>query len=224
MNNTENETNKKNKKSKFENYKSIEYDAIEEDDGEFITIGDNINKIHIDKSKIKRGYIQAPKTTRSWKTLWLKKLESPDSVKIQAIDIFNDKDYTYFKFDREDAMSKFPVVFKVVDGYDNPVNVKIVGNYIIAEDLSEKWTLKMGDEYVCVRMLQKPQVVREKVIINEETKEYDGKTTTYQKNQEKIKNQDTIDSRDTQELIKRNQERIKELEKLKNKAKSKAKL
>lgn len=219
MNNTENETNKKNKKSKFENYKSIEYDAIEEDDGEFITIGDNINKIHIDKSKIKRGYIQAPKTTRSWKTLWLKKSESPDSVKIQAIDIFNDKDYTYFKFDREDAMSKFPVVFKVVDGYDNPVNVKIVGNYIIAEDLSEKWTLKMGDEYVCVRMLQKPQVVREKVIINEETKEYDGKTTTYQKNQEKIKNQDTIDSRDTQELIKRNQERIKELEKLKKQSK-----
>ena len=84
------------------------------------------------------------------------------SVRMMPIDIFNDNDYTYFKFDREDAMSKFPVLFKVVDGYDNPVNVKIVGNYIIAEDLSEKWTLKMGDEYICIRKVDKPLIVKEK--------------------------------------------------------------
>ena len=135
---------------------------IEEDDGEFITIGDKVNTLHIDKSKMQRGYLQEPKSTRKWKSFFVKR-HSRASVAMQAVDIFNDKDYTYFKFDREDATSKFPVIFKVVDGYDNPVNTKIVGNYIIAEDLSEKWTLKMGDEWVCVRKLDKPMVVKEAV-------------------------------------------------------------
>lgn len=225
---TDLEKQEKGKSNKEYNYKSIEYEAIEEDNGEFITIGDNVNKIRIDKSKIKRGYIQKPKTTRSWKTLWLTKKESPDSVKMQALDIFNDNDYTYFKFDREDAMSKFPVLFKVVDGYDNPVNVKIVGNYIIAEDLSEKWTLKMGDEYVCVRMLKKPTIIKEKIKEKEEdTQEQEENTQTTKSdtkpNKHKIEeNANTIDSRDRDELIKRNQERIKELEALKKKSKEQA--
>ncbi|BDB64080.1 conjugal transfer protein [Helicobacter magdeburgensis] len=158
----EDEHNKKAKNKNKNIYKRIEYEALEEDDGEFISIGDRVNKIQIEKAKIKRGYVQVPKATRSWKTLWLLKEESPMSVRMMPIDIFNDNDYTYFKFDREDAMSKFPVLFKVVDGYDNPVNVKIVGNYIIAEDLSEKWTLKMGDEYICIRKVDKPLIVKEK--------------------------------------------------------------
>ena len=143
-------------------YQRIEYDAIEEDNGEYITIGDRVNKIHIEKNKIKQGYFQAPKSTRDWKTLWLKKEHNPIALRMMAIDIFNDNEYTYFKFDREDALSKFPALFKVVDGYDNPVNIKIVGNYIIAEDLSNQWTLKMGDEWVCVRRSEKPIFIQEK--------------------------------------------------------------
>lgn len=134
--------------------------VIEEDDGEFLTIGDKVNKLHIDKSKIQRGYVQKPKSTRSWKRFFIAK-PSRASIAMQAMDIFNDKDYTYFKFDQTDSNSKFPVVFKVVDGYDNPVNTKIVGNYIIAEDLSEKWTLKMGDEWVCIERLDKSLIVYE---------------------------------------------------------------
>lgn len=234
MSDMEEGKHKKDKKRNDDNYKRIEHEAIEEDDGEFITIGDNVNKIHIEKSKIKRGYAQSPKSTRTWKSLWLSKEQSAESVKIQAIDIFNDNEYTYFKFDREDAMSKFPVVFKVVDGYDNPVNVKIVGNYLVAEDLSEKWTLKMGEEYVCVRMLQKPTIIRENNIENTESKtpstnntETENKTSApaTQKNakhQQKIEStkQESIDSRNHDELIKRNQERIKELEELQKKSKA----
>ena len=238
MKDLESEEYKKSKKKGDDSYKRIEYDAIEEDDGEFITIGDNVNKIHIEKAKIKRGYASKPKAKRNWKTLWLTKKESPDSVKMQPIDIFNDNEYTYFKFDREDAMSKFPVVFKVVDGYDNPVNVKIVGNYIIAEDLSEKWTLKMGEEYVCIKMIQKPMVIKQKVEDSEDKDEEDeepkeskdkapAKADSKDKkpkveSKKKKPNQNTIDSRDRDELIKRNQERIKELEKLQKESKAQA--
>ena len=225
--------NKKDKKKDDNNYKRIEFEAIEEDDGEFITIGDNINKIHIEKAKIKRGYAQIPKAKRTWKSLWLNKEQSPESIKMQAIDIFNDNEYTYFKFDREDAMSKFPVVFKVVDDYDNPVNVKIVGNYLVAEDLSEKWTLKMGDEYVCVRMLTKPTIIKEKVD-KAETEATDTESTPKETKKiqsqpkmqpskkpkiEKIEQKGSIDGRNKEELIKRNQERIKELEALQKKSK-----
>ncbi|MDU9775131.1 TrbG/VirB9 family P-type conjugative transfer protein, partial [Helicobacter pylori] len=59
--------------------------------------------------------------------------------------------YTYFRYDRDQAFSKFPYTYKVVDGYDNPINSRVVGNYIIAEDVSKKWTLRSGKEYVCVR-------------------------------------------------------------------------
>lgn len=31
------------------------------------------------------------------------------------------------------------------------INSRVVGNYIIAEDVSKKWTLRSGKEYVCVR-------------------------------------------------------------------------
>lgn len=137
----------------------IPYAIIEEDDGEFITIGDTINKLHIDKSKIQRGYAQFPRSLRSWKTLGLVKKATRGAVAMMAIDIFNDNNFTYFKFDRETAASKFPTIFKVVDKYDNPVNVRVVGNYIIAEDLSDKWTLRMGDEYVCVQRIEKPLII-----------------------------------------------------------------
>lgn len=69
-------------------------------------------------------------------------------------EIFNDKQFTYFKFDKKLALSKL-VIYKVVDGYDNPVNTRIVGDYIIAEDVSAKWTLRSGKDYLCIRFIKK---------------------------------------------------------------------
>lgn len=118
-------------------------DSIEEETDKEIIIGDKINKITIKKDEIKRGYVQFPKT--KWG------VESRDSIKLKAKDIFNDKKWTYFKFDRELATSKFPAIFRVIDGYDNPMNSRIVGNYLIVETIADKWTMRIGDEWVCVR-------------------------------------------------------------------------
>lgn len=118
-------------------------DSIEEETDKEIIIGDKINKIKIKKSEIKRVYAQYPKKNRG--------VVSKAAVKLQAKDIFHDKKWTYFKFDRELATSKFPAIFRVIDGYDNPMNSRVVGNYLIVETIADKWTMRIGNEWVCVR-------------------------------------------------------------------------
>lgn len=118
-------------------------DSIEEETDKEIIIGDKINKIKIKKNEIKRVYTQYPKKNRG--------VVSKAAVKLQAKDIFHDKKWTYFKFDRELATSKFPAIFRVIDGYDNPMNSRVVGNYLIVETIADKWTMRIGNEWVCVR-------------------------------------------------------------------------
>ncbi|WQR94426.1 TrbG/VirB9 family P-type conjugative transfer protein [Helicobacter pylori] len=149
---TETNTNSSNKQDKQKlDYRKINYESKEIDDGKFIRIGDEVNHIFIEKAKINRGYLQNPKHKRTWWSLWLYKKPSDDALDIKALDVFDDGKYTYFRYDRDQAFSKFPYTYKVVDGYDNPINSRVVGNYIIAEDVSKKWTLRSGKEYVCVR-------------------------------------------------------------------------
>ncbi|GAA9426286.1 hypothetical protein HpHA283_13470 [Helicobacter pylori] len=149
---TETNTNSSNKQDKQKlDYRKINYESKEIDDGKFIRIGDEVNHIFIEKAKINRGYLQKPKHKRTWWSLWLYKKPSDDALDIKALDVFDDGKYTYFRYDRDQAFSRFPYTYKVVDGYDNPINSRVVGNYIIAEDVSKKWTLRSGKEYVCVR-------------------------------------------------------------------------
>ncbi|WP_264828800.1 TrbG/VirB9 family P-type conjugative transfer protein [Helicobacter suis] len=139
----------------FTDYKKLDYSSKEYDDGKYIKIGDPVNHIFIEKAKISRGYVQKPRAKRKWWSLWLYKKPNDDAVAMKALDIFDDSKYTYFRFDRDLAISKFPYTYKVVDGYDNPINSRVVGNYIIAEDVGRKWTLRLGAEYVCVVKNQK---------------------------------------------------------------------
>ncbi|WP_104741166.1 TrbG/VirB9 family P-type conjugative transfer protein [Helicobacter suis] len=136
-------------------YKKLDYSSKEYDDEKYIKIGDPVNHIFIEKAKISRGYVQKPRAKRKWWSLWLYKKPNDDAVAMKALDIFDDSKYTYFRFDRDLAISKFPYTYKVVDGYDNPINSRVVGNYIIAEDVGRKWTLRLGAEYVCVVKNQK---------------------------------------------------------------------
>lgn len=149
------------------NPKAVDYIAKIYDDGEFITIGDNTNKMYIEKDQIKRSYYQAPKVTvhteaQNWILFWREpkstKVVSKGALAIQSRDIFDDGKYTYFKYDRDKSLSKFPIPYKVVDGYDVPVNSRVVGDYIIAEDVSENWTLRLGDEYVCVAYINHNEI------------------------------------------------------------------
>ncbi|WP_187911823.1 TrbG/VirB9 family P-type conjugative transfer protein [Helicobacter pylori] len=130
-----------------------EKEETKEKEEEIITIGDNTNAMKIVKKDIQKGYRALKSSQRKWYCLGICSKKSKPSLMPE--EIFNDKQFTYFKFDKRLALSKFPVIYKVVDGYDNPVNTRIVGDYIIAEDVSAKWTLRMGKDYLCIRFVKK---------------------------------------------------------------------
>nr|WP_285602607.1 TrbG/VirB9 family P-type conjugative transfer protein [Helicobacter sp. NHP22-001] len=120
---------------------------------QFLKIGTGGNVLLVDKSQIERGYKVLGGKRRAWFCLWLCKIAFKAPIK--PLDIFNDKHFTYFKFDSHRSSVKFPVAYKVVDGYDNPINTRIVGDYLIAEDISAKWTLREGKVHACVRRVSK---------------------------------------------------------------------
>ncbi len=130
-----------------------EKEEAKEKEEETITIGDSTNAMKIVKKDIQKGYRALKSSQRKWYCLWICSKKS--KLSLMPEEIFNDKQFTYFKFDKKLALSKFPVVYKVVDGYDNPVNTRIVGDYIIAEDVSAKWTLRLGKDYLCIRFVKK---------------------------------------------------------------------
>ncbi|EPZ93064.1 TrbG/VirB9 family P-type conjugative transfer protein [Helicobacter pylori] len=135
------------------NNKPLKEEKEETKEEETITIGDNTNAMKIVKKDIQKGYRALKSSQRKWYCLGICSKKSKPSLMPE--EIFNDKQFTYFKFDKKLALSKFPVIYKVVDGYDNPVNTRIVGDYIIAEDVSAKWTLRLGKDYLCIRFVKK---------------------------------------------------------------------
>ncbi|GAA7409172.1 hypothetical protein MM0350_01040 [Helicobacter pylori] len=152
--------NKENKENTLENAPTNnnkplkeEKEETKEKEEETITIGDNTNAMKIVKKDIQKGYRALKSSQRKWYCLGICSKKSKPSLMPE--EIFNDKQFTYFKFDKKLALSKFPVIYKVVDGYDNPVNTRIVGDYIIAEDVSAKWTLRLGKDYLCIRFVKK---------------------------------------------------------------------
>ncbi|WQW59540.1 TrbG/VirB9 family P-type conjugative transfer protein [Helicobacter pylori] len=148
---------KENKENTLENAptnnKPLKAEKEETKEEETITIGDNTNAMKIVKKDIQKGYKALKSSQRKWYCLGICSKKS--KLSLMPKEIFNDKQFTYFKFDKRLALSKFPVIYKVVDGYDNPVNTRIVGDYIIAEDVSAKWTLRLGKDYLCIRFVKK---------------------------------------------------------------------
>ncbi|MCQ2718351.1 TrbG/VirB9 family P-type conjugative transfer protein [Helicobacter pylori] len=151
-NTLENAPTNNNKPLKEEPLKE-EKEETKEKEEETITIGDNTNAMKIVKKDIQKGYKALKSSQRKWYCLWACSKKS--KLSLMPEEIFNDKQFTYFKFDKRLALSKFPVIYKVVDGYDNPVNTRIVGDYIIAEDVSAKWTLRLGKDYLCIRFVKR---------------------------------------------------------------------
>ncbi|MFP6114926.1 TrbG/VirB9 family P-type conjugative transfer protein [Helicobacter pylori] len=135
------------------NNKPLKEEKEEIKEEETITIGDNTNAMKIVKKDIQKGYRALKSSQRKWYCLGICSKKS--KLSLMPKEIFNDKQFTYFKFDKKLALSKFPVIYKVVDGYDNPVNTRIVGDYIIAEDVSAKWTLRLGKDYLCIRFVKR---------------------------------------------------------------------
>ena len=67
---------------------------------------------------------------------------------LYPVKIFDDGEFTYFEFPRT---AKMPAVFAVdSSGFESIVNFRIVGEYLIVEEVSSKFTLRNGSEIVCV--------------------------------------------------------------------------
>lgn len=107
------------------------------EDREFLIISNGVNTIKIPKADIKK-----------------QKYTQKGEERLKAIKIFQDKKRTYFQYKADDGRYTFPVIYAVVNGYDSRVSTQVVGDYIIADTISEAWTLRNGESYVCVRFLK----------------------------------------------------------------------
>lgn len=70
--------------------------------------------------------------------------------------VFDDGLWTYWQYGNKNlnTIDRLPVPYAVVDGHDMPVNSRIEGGYLITEGVSQKWTLRSGERYACVRKFE----------------------------------------------------------------------
>ena len=101
----------------------------------YLVIGEGKERIKIKREDIDRRYIQKAKKKHKF---------------LLARNIFSDKQFTFFEYDK-DLMPEMPAVWVVIDGKDSPVSSRIIGNYLVAESIADKFTLRIGDSYICVR-------------------------------------------------------------------------
>lgn len=65
--------------------------------------------------------------------------------------VWDDGYMTYFKYgDTNLDAVKVPVIYQVRDGYDNITNYRIEGGYIVMETVNDKWTIRRGEQYLCI--------------------------------------------------------------------------
>ena len=68
---------------------------------------------------------------------------------IAPIKVFDNGKFTYFQFSNK--ISELPAIFSVdSDGYESLINFRSVKNYIITEIISPQFTLRNGNDIVCV--------------------------------------------------------------------------
>lgn len=63
----------------------------------------------------------------------------------------DDRGRTYFDFRDGPKSGVLPAVFQVIGGYDSIVHPRYVNGYLIADTVSDGWTLRRGEMTVCVR-------------------------------------------------------------------------
>lgn len=118
------------------------------DSNEYKIIKDGIAELKIKKSDIYNGYTQKAKKENEW---------------LLSAEIFSDKKFTYFKYVK-DEMPQIPTIFAVIDKQDSPVETRVIGDYIIAETINPKFTIKSGDSYVCVSKKETQEEINRKEI------------------------------------------------------------
>ena len=78
----------------------------------------------------------------------------PDSD-LAPLRIFDDGYVTYIQFGEKNLnkVRDLPVLYRVVNGYDEPyTNIQKEGGFVIAMTVNDRWTLRSGDKWVCIRV------------------------------------------------------------------------
>lgn len=66
--------------------------------------------------------------------------------------IYSDGVWTYFQFSSEgETLTDMPVVYKVVDGYDHPVDSRVEKGTLIMKTVGMYWTIRKGDKHACIK-------------------------------------------------------------------------
>ena len=75
--------------------------------------------------------------------------EFSGSENIAPVKVFDDGEFTYLEF--RNANVEVPAIFYVdSSGYENMVNYRVVENYIVVEQTASQFTLRSGNDIVCV--------------------------------------------------------------------------
>ena len=80
---------------------------------------------------------------------------------LYPVKIFDDGEFTYFEFREKGGV--LPAIFLVdSNNYESLVNFRMVGNYLVIEAISPRFTLRNGSDIVCVfnETLYEPPVVK----------------------------------------------------------------
>ena len=71
---------------------------------------------------------------------------------LKPIRVFDDGYFTYFQFGEQDLkkVRRLPAIYRVVDGFDTPVNTRVNKGMVVAETVNDKWTLRSGSAHLCI--------------------------------------------------------------------------
>lgn len=79
---------------------------------------------------------------------------------IRPFMVYDDAVFTYFRFARHNttsAINSMPAIYRVEDGSDLPTNTSANKATLRAEGISNRWTLRLGEKWICIeRMIQLP--------------------------------------------------------------------
>lgn len=123
-------------------------EKLKKQEDEYFIIKEGIAELKVRKDEMYANYLQKGSKKNKF---------------LLAEEIFNDKQFTYFKYDKE-KMPQIPSVFVVIDSQDTPIETRVIGNYVIAETTAKKFTIRLGDSYICVERLEPNDKRLDKVI------------------------------------------------------------
>lgn len=101
---------------------------------EYFYVEEGINKLRVKKKEVYKRYKVKAKKQNTW---------------LIPEEIFSDNNYTFFKYDKI-RYPQIPSIYTVIDKQDSPIETRVIGDFVIAETVADKFTIRIGEAYVCV--------------------------------------------------------------------------